>query len=343
MSLDLAPYLDAIEAELQQAVQGPAALRAPLSDMMRYHLGWALPDGGRTAHGQRGKRLRPLLCLLACQAVGGDWTRATPAAAAVELIHNFTLIHDDIQDDSPTRHGRPTVWQVWGLAQGINAGDAMWALARLAVYRLTAQGYPQSVVLDVGRRLDESCLALCMGQHLDISFEGRLDVTVEAYGEMISGKTAALLSAATAIGALLGNASEPTIEAWAQFGRALGLAFQMTDDILGIWGDSGVTGKSASSDILTRKMTLPVIHALEWERQRGESRLRELYANPESTDQALAGILSRLEVAGSQAYVRRQAEAHQREMLAALRSLTLDNDAAQGLERLAFGIVGRER
>lgn len=342
MSLDLAPYFEAIEAELQRAISAPGPVSAPLANMMRYHLGWALPDG-QPAQAARGKRLRPLLCLLACQAVGGDWTRAMPAAAAIELLHNFSLIHDDIQDNSPTRHGRPTVWQIWGMPQGINAGDTLGTLARLAVNRLLACGFPHSVVLEVGRRVDETCLTLCVGQHMDLAFEGHLDVTVEAYGEMIAFKTAALISAATAIGALLGNAAEPEIEAWTRFGRALGLAFQMTDDVLGIWGDATVTGKSASSDLLARKMSLPVIHALIWERQRGERRLHELYASSDSTDQALSEILSRLEAAGSQEYVRRQAEAYQREMLAALETTAQDNIATIELRRLALGIVGRDR
>jgi geranylgeranyl diphosphate synthase type I len=342
MPLDAAPYLVALDAELRAIVSAPEPVHAPLYNMLRYHLGWAAPDGG-ALQGAHGKRLRPLLCLLTCEAVGGAWRRALPAAAAIELIHNFSLIHDDIEDDSATRHGRATVWKLWGMAQGINAGDALWSLARLAVYRLGGQGHPADTVLAVARRLDETCLALCHGQHLDISFEGRLDVTEQDYGKMIAGKTAALLSSATATGALLGGAAAPVVDALARLGHELGLAFQMTDDLLGIWGDPAVTGKSAASDLLARKMTMPVIHALRWEAARGEAQLHALYASAKTDDEALAAMLARLEAAGSQAYVRQQAVAHQGAMLAALGGLGMENAAARELERLALGIVGRER
>ncbi len=342
MAFDPSPYLDALEEELRVIVAAPGAAQAPLYDMLRYHMGWATPEGV-PIHGARGKRLRPLLCLLACEAVGGAWRRALPAAAALELTHNFSLIHDDIEDDSPTRHGRPTLWTLWGLAQGINAGDALWTLARLAVYRLSAQGYASETVLAVARRLDETCLALCHGQHLDISFEGRLDVSASAYGQMIAGKTAALLSTATAVGALLGGAAPAVVEAMGRFGHALGLAFQMTDDLLGIWGDPAVTGKSAASDLLARKMTLPVIHALAWEQSRGEDELRRMYADATPGQDTLAAILARLEAAGAHDYVHGQAQAHQTAALAALHGLGLTNAAAQELERLASSIVERER
>jgi geranylgeranyl diphosphate synthase, type I len=342
MQLDPTAYLEAIEAEMQAVVRPPRGSQAPLYAMLQYHLGW-ITANGRPVQGARGKRLRPLLCLLACEAVGGDWRRAVPAAAAIELVHNFTLIHDDIEDNSPTRHGRPTVWKLWGTAQAINAGDALWSLARLAIHRLAEQGYGARTILEAAHRLDATCLALCEGQHLDISFEGRLDVTEQAYGAMIAGKTAALLSAATAIGALLGKAEEPTMQALAEFGRELGLAFQMTDDLLGIWGDPVMTGKSAASDLATRKMTLPVIHALAWEAQRGEQTLSKLYGQEPMEHEDLQPILERLEAAGSQGYVRQRAQEHTQRMLATLGRLGLQNAAIHELERLALRIVGRER
>lgn len=342
MGLDPTPYLQAIEDEMQAVVRPPCPSQETLYTMLRYHLGWMTADG-RPLQGARGKRLRPLLCLLACEAVGGDWQRATSAAAAIELVHNFSLIHDDIEDNSPTRHGRPTIWKLWGTAQGINAGDALWSLARLALQRLADRGHRPDTILMTTRRLDETCLALCHGQHLDISFEGRLDITERAYDEMVAGKTAALLSAATAIGALLGGADAPVVEALADFGRELGLAFQMTDDLLGIWGDPAVTGKSAASDLASRKMTLPVIHALAWEAARGEQTLRRSYAQAPTGGEDLTPILQRLEAAGSQGYVRQRAEKHTRRMLATLQDVGLENAAGRELEQLALSIVDRER
>jgi geranylgeranyl diphosphate synthase type I len=148
MNLDLTAYLEAIEADLRTVVQSDCPPYTGLIDTLRYHLGWQDVNGTPIA-GRTGKRLRPLLCLLACKATGGDWQAAIPAASALELIHNFTLIHDDIEDNSPTRHQRPTVWSVWGMAQALNAGDALWALARGSIYRLTDRGHSPAATLAV--------------------------------------------------------------------------------------------------------------------------------------------------------------------------------------------------
>lgn len=342
MSLDVSPYLTAVEEEMQHLLQAPTPIYASLYTMLRYHMGWAEADG-RPSQAPRGKRLRPLLCLLACEAVGGNWQRAVPAAAAIELLHNFTLIHDDIEDDSPTRHHRPTVWKLWGLAQGINAGDALWALARLAAYRLLEQGHPPSLVLEIAQELDRTCLALCHGQYLDISFEGCWDVTEEAYLEMIAGKTAALVAAATRIGAMLGQADARTVQTMAEFGQHLGLAFQMTDDLLGIWGDPAITGKSAASDLCARKMTLPIIHALAWERAHGQSTLLTLLQTPVDSAATLNAMLACLDASGARDYVEKKARQYEQAMLANLQAIGVTNAAIQTLQDLALSIVGRER
>ncbi len=261
MTDGLAPYLMAIEDELWQSVRAPSEAVAPLYRMMGYHLGWFDQDF-RRVQAYSGKRLRPLLCLLACEAAGGDWRKALPAAAALELVHNFSLIHDDIEDDSPTRRGRPTLWTVWGLAHGINAGDSMLILARLALARLASQGLEPSVVVRATGILDATCMQLCQGQYMDIAGEGRLDVSEEWYLQMIGRKTAALIAASPQLGAIIA-ASSRVQEHYRQFGWHLGLAFQMVDDILGIWGEPEITGKPTASDIRARKMTLPVIFALQ--------------------------------------------------------------------------------
>ena len=209
MRLDLAPYLDAIEYSMQRAVPPGGPPYDGLYGMLRYHLGWQ-DEAGLAGSQRRGKRIRPLLCLLSCEAVGGAWQGALPAATAVELIHNFTLIHDDIEDDSPTRHGRRTLWTVWGLAQGINAGDCLWALARGSMYGLQALGHLPEVVLESARLLDRACLRLCEGQYLDISSEGDTGLVQDAYMSLIRGKTAALVSAALTIGCVLGGSDSST-------------------------------------------------------------------------------------------------------------------------------------
>ncbi len=339
MSLDLTPYLDAIESDMQTVVCSHSRAQNGLYAMLRYHLGWQ-DSAGQPTDGRHGKRLRPLLCLLACEASGGDWRRALPAATTLELIHNFTLIHDDIEDDSDLRHQRPTLWKLWGLAQGVNAGDALWALARGSLYRLSALGHGPQQVLDVARLLDDTCLALCQGQHLDIASEGDRDISLETYLLLVQGKTAALTGASLACGALLAGASPSLVTRMQAFGRELGLAFQITDDLLGVWGDPDITGKSAASDLASRKMTLPVVLALEWEKKQGEHTLYDLMAQPPG-EKDIAAMLAVLERSGARLAVERRAQESQQRMIALWDEMRLRGRAAEALYELALGIVGR--
>ena len=180
MTRPLQPYLTAIEEDLHRTLQATEPMVLPLYQMMQYHLGWLDVDL-RPMDALKGKRLRPLLCVLACEAVGGDWHRALAAASAIELIHNFSLVHDDIEDNSLTRRHRPTVWSLWGIAQGINTGDTLWVISRLATLRLVEEGYDPGIVLSIVRLFDETCLALCTGQYLDIRFESADSVTMAEY------------------------------------------------------------------------------------------------------------------------------------------------------------------
>ena len=251
--------LPAIETELQRAVarlDEPST--RPFHDMLTYHMGWSGEGAGSEA---TGKRIRPLLVLLTCAACRADWQPALPAAASIELIHSFSLAHDDIQDDSELRRGRLTVWKRWGIAQAINVGDLLFILAHLLISEMGKQ-YPPETILHVERIVDEACLALSSGQYLDIAYEKRADLTIEEYWHMVSGKTAALLAASTQIGALLGGADEAKQENYKSFGHYLGLAFQAQDDYLGIWGNSALTGKSVESDLVAGKKTLPVLLGL---------------------------------------------------------------------------------
>jgi geranylgeranyl diphosphate synthase, type I len=251
--------LPAIETELKQVLSMVrTAELAGLYQMFAYHLGWEGEGAGPEA---RGKRIRPLLLLLTNAAAGGNWEDALPAAAAVELVHNFSLIHDDIEDNSTMRRGRPTVWHTWGIAQAINAGDAMFTLAHLSILRL-GERIPPDSVLKSAQVLQNTCLRLTQGQYLDISYEAQGDLNLDAYWNMVSGKTAALLSACAELGALVAGVGEERRESYRDFGHSLGLAFQVQDDLLGIWGDSALTGKSAESDLLAGKKSLPVLYGL---------------------------------------------------------------------------------
>jgi len=255
-----AEFLPAIEAELQSQV---ARLDSPRTrtfhEMLTYHLGWSGEGAGPEA---TGKRIRPLMLLLVTAASGGEWRKALPAAAAVELLHNFSLVHDDIQDNSDKRRGRPTLWVKWGAPMAINAGDALFVQSSQALMDLSAH-YPAETVLKAASTLHNTCLDLTRGQYLDMAYESRRDLPVEEYWQVVGGKTAALLSACTAIGAILGGADEAAQEAYLSFGHSLGLAFQVQDDLLGIWGDEALTGKSAASDLVEGKNSLPVLAGLQ--------------------------------------------------------------------------------
>jgi len=257
--MDIKPLLSSIESELQRQVSRFDTPRTkPFYEMLTYHMGWTGEGAGPEA---TGKRIRPLLVLLSTSACGADWQPALPAAAAIELVHNFSLVHDDIQDNSDKRRGRPTTWVKWGMPMAINVGDTLFVMSNQAIIDIK-KSYPAETVVKAAEILHNTCLELTRGQFLDMSYEERNDLSVEDYWPMIAGKTAALLSGCCHIGALLGGADEAQQDAYRAFGHYLGLAFQVQDDILGIWGDEALTGKSAASDLIEGKNSLPVLAGL---------------------------------------------------------------------------------
>ena len=326
--------ITAVENELQQVVG--YARQTGLEEMyamLAYHMGWEGEGAGPEA---RGKRIRPQLVLLTSAACGDDWQSALPAAAAVELLHNFSLIHDDIQDQSPLRRGRETVWKRWGIAQAVNAGDAMFALAQMSLLRLS-DTVSTEVALRTARLFQETTLALTQGQYLDLAYEARGDLTVEAYWPMVSGKTAALLSACTHLGALSAQAPSAVCDAYSRFGRLLGLAFQTQDDLLGIWGNAALTGKSTESDLLSGKKSLPVLFGLE---QNGP--FAERWARGPLTAEEVPCLAAQLEEEGARAYTQQSANALTTQALQALREAAPRGEAGLALEELAHKLLGRQ-
>ncbi len=333
-------YLPLIEAELRKTFAPFPFQLAPFYGMMQYHLGWVDTSFAPT-EGDAGKRLRPILCLLTCQASGGDAEQALPAAAAIELVHNFSLIHDDIEDKSHLRRGRPTVWKVWGAPQAINAGDGLFALAHLTMRRLADRGLPPQRALTALEILDRACLALTEGQHLDLSFEDRLDVDVEQYLSMIRGKTAALFGAAAQLGALVAGGDAESTAHYRRFGQNLGLAFQIVDDVLGIWGDPQVTGKPTADDIRQRKKTLPIVRALEEEQRAEGKELRKIYQREVIGEEAVEAALIILEDLGSRRYAEAMASDCYQQALAELDAMGVENEAQDDLRELAAFLVER--
>jgi geranylgeranyl diphosphate synthase type I len=335
--------LPQIEDDLQQTVRAPHDSLAPYYGMMRYHLGWVDEDLQATRVNS-GKRLRPVLCLLVCEAAGGDPYQALPAASALELVHNFSLVHDDIQDSSSFRRGRRAVWDIWGTAHGINVGDGLFVLARLTLHRLVERGLPLQRQQAAASALDQACLALCEGQYFDMIFEERPIVGLDQYLWMIRHKTAALLAVSAQLGAIVASDDTDEIGRYYRFGENLGLAFQIQDDILGAWGDPKVTGKSSATDVRDKKKTLPVVYALN---QRGDlksaAQLGELYAQPGPLDES--GIQSALELLdrmGARQYAETMAEAYYRQALESLDETRPQTETQSGLRELAASLLDRE-
>lgn len=291
-------YQPEILASLQSTIKrahASAALQevsnlAPFYGQMQYHLGW-VDTNFSPIFGNRGKLMRPLLLLLAFEATSEHnqdaeteqhdarhLSRALPAAASIELTHNFTLIHDDIEDSDSERRHRQTLWNVWGIPQAINTGDGMFALARYALWDVVDEGVDPFVAVQLGAVLDKACLVLAEGQYLDISFENRDDISVAMYVDMIGRKTATLMGCAAEMGAMLGTREVETIFRLRSFGFSIGIAFQVRDDLLGVWASSQESGKSPAGDIYRHKKSLPALHALEHAATADQQFLRQLYA-----------------------------------------------------------------
>lgn len=307
--------------------------------MMRYHLGWADEDF-QPASGPTGKRLRPLLCLIAAEACGVPAERALPAAVSLELLHNFTLIHDDIEDGDAFRHHRPTLWKLWGEPQAINAGDGMHVLAHLALLDLSKQGASAETVLYLARQFAATSLIITEGQHLDLAFERREQVAPGEYLDMIARKSAALLSCAASMGARVAEADGDSVEALAAFGFDLGMGFQIRDDVLGIWGQSESTGKPAG-DLRRRKKTLPTLFAQDRANETEQERLATLFRTPDPGDDLVYDVTQLLSKYGARRHCETMVTRYSASARGHLHRLPA-SEARDALETLAVQLETRE-
>lgn len=299
---------EVVEPRLKHVVD---RLAEPTRTIARYHFGWCDPNGTQRTRSPAGKFLRPALSLLSAQAVGaqqGD-DAVLDAATAVELVHNFTLVHDDIMDGDTTRRHRETAWSLFGTPDALLAGDALLVLAGELLADHTALSGPAFAALR----------EVVNGQTLDTAFEDRAAVSPDEYLTMVAGKTGALLGSSCRLGALAAGGSDRDALALADFGRSLGFAFQLVDDLIGMWGDPHVTGKSVYSDLRRRKKTLPVIHALAQ-----SDRLRRLYAQTYLADHDLREAVLLIDEHGGRQWTNRQVHHHLDDARAALDALSLD-------------------
>jgi geranylgeranyl diphosphate synthase type I len=284
------PTLGSLETALERAVarfDGGSATGAQI----RYHFGFGEDEGAT----RRGKRLRSRLVFEVAEEEGAGAKEALAAACAVEIIHEFSLIHDDIEDGDRMRRGRETLWARFGAAHGINAGDALCSVAYLTLLDESPALPEQKLAMN--RVLLAAHLAMCNGQGQDIAFEREPRVTMEDYRAMIGGKTAALFGAACELGALAAGTDAQRSGAYARLGEAYGIAFQIEDDILGTWGDSAATGKPCG-DLAKRKWTFPVVWALAGPPSPARDTIAAAYARGTELDPAgvaaTVGALDRL-------------------------------------------------
>jgi geranylgeranyl diphosphate synthase type I len=350
-----------VEDEME-AVLASRPAGVELYAMQRYHLGWLSatfePLPRELARRYGGKKLRGVLCLLACEAAGGVPGSAIPAAAAVEFIHNFSLIHDDLEDEDPERRHRPTVWRLWGVPQAVNAGSNMQTLVYETALRLIGRGVSPHPALAVVGALTRAMLAMTEGQALDLGWQDHWDLVVGDYLHMAEGKTGALTEAAAWCGVAVATTDPAILDHCARFGRAFGMAFQARDDYLGIWGRSEQTGKPVCADIQQGKRSLPIVHALEQaeKRVRGADpaaeggppsgcALQELRASLERRD--VEAVLAALEEAGSRDFVEGMVARYTSEALGHLDALAAPPATAAGigihdLRAVASYALGRE-
>jgi len=320
-----------VDAEIERWL-GVASNLRHFADMMRYQLEF-VDERGRPLTTSSSKRFRPLLCLLACQGAGADPAHAITVAAAIELLHNFSLIHDDIQDRDETRRHRPTVWKLWGEAQGINVGDGMFALAS----RASVDASDDPVIgLDVARRFQCTTLLLTEGQYLDMSFEQRTDVNAPEYLDMIAKKTGALIEFSLWSGARVAGADDAALEAVGRFGLELGKAFQIYDDIQGVWADTTTTGKEAAKDLVNRKKTLPVLLAAEHTTPAGYNILDRFFRHETNDPAPVQAVLD-----DTDSYTRTQDELrkHLTIAIAALHDARMRTQQRDELEQLAHELT----
>jgi geranylgeranyl diphosphate synthase type I len=332
-SVTLPDLISATEQEILRLVSDRDVPTSGLYAMCRYHLGL---DGS----GSSGKRIRPLLGLLTYASIAGDYRQALPGAAAVELGHNFSLVHDDIEDGDRERRHRPTLWALHGIPQAINAGDMLFTLSRKALHRLTDMGFSDTKVLRLMRLHDDTCLALCEGQYIDIwASESSEPVSVELYFDMIGRKTAALIAASVEAGAILATDDEHVIGRYRAFGWALGVAFQLNDDLLGIWGDESITGKQPT-DVARHKKTLPLIHAFEHANAEQRQRLQAIWQTAQPSEAEVAEAVALLETLGSRDFTRDQARQYRDRALSELSAAGIvDAEALDSLRDIIVGVI----
>ena len=333
LPLVLSRYKDVLDLALKDAISDR---RIFLYDMLRYCMGWS-DAYGAPLETKKGKGIRPSLCLFTCDALGGDIEKALPAAVSLELIHNFSLIHDEIQDSDEIRHHRPTLWNVWGIPKALVAGNVMRVLADKSMSTMPSD---HSKLLTVSSSIvSEACLEMIEGQYMDISFEGGDGISVDQYMKMISHKTGALLRSSVHIGAVIGSRGGRVADIFREIGIKLGFMFQIRDDILGTWGETTSTGKPVGSDIRRKKNTLPIIHARETQPYQEE--ISELYSLEFIEDHHVDRVLDILDATKAGHYCQGLVEDYALEVSKDIQDIGFSKNSREEFQALVSFLVDR--
>lgn len=332
-------YRGPVFRALQSAM--PRDRKQDLYNMLRYHMGW-VDEKGHPTNGTSGKALRPVLCLLACESSGGTVEQAMPAAVALELIHNFSLVHDDIQDGDKERHGRPTVWCAWSMPKALVAGNAMRVLADMALWGLLQEGVGYSKAVEASNLLVQGYMEMIEGQYMDLRFEDSIYTTVEDYLSLISLKTGALIRCSLELGALIGCQDTRVRSAFRLCGEHLGRAFQIRDDYLGVWGNEEMTGKAVGADILRKKKSFPVVYTLENARGEDKKTLLDIYSKAKLDRSDAARVLSIMEKVDAREHSDSMAQDSCGKALQALGDANLPASTREKFEQLSNFLLARK-
>ena len=332
-------YRSPLNSSLRQSLSTDTL---PVYRMLRYSMGWNDVEGTPIA-ATEGKALRPTLCLFACEATGGTIARGMSAAVALELVHHFSLVHDDIQDRDEMRHHRRTLWAVWGIPKAIVAGNTMRVVADRTLWQLLDEGVPHKAALEVALLLTEAYLQMIEGQYLDLAYEGRPDIGIDDYLGMIARKTGALIRCSLHIGAILGTQGEATAASFRECGRALGYVFQIRDDVLGIWGDEKLTGKPVGADIRRKKNSLPIVYAMSQAKGVEKEELLRIYQKEAPNARDVETVLSIMAGLKTQEFAQGLAAEHCERALAYIRSAELAQNAHGDIQEVARFLLVRER
>jgi geranylgeranyl diphosphate synthase type I len=327
-------YRPAIELEVTRSLP---QTDSPLDEMLRYQLGWT--EEGFVG---LGKCLRPSFCLLACESLGGDVDQALPGAVALEFVHNFSLIHDDIEDGDEMRHHRLALWRAAGREPAIAAGIGLWSVAYATLDSARERGLSDAQIIEARTILNDACAEMIEGQHQDLSYELRTDVTLDEYLGMIGRKTGALLSASLALGAVVAGADADERDRFALYGRELGMAFQIRDDILGIWGEGSATGKPVGADIARKKKTLPIVHAFQQVVGPDRDLLRAIYSKTAVDDTDVGTVLDILQRWNCRYFAQGLAEDYRARAMGALSRTAMGGEARVRFDELTAFILERD-